>query len=209
LPIAVICGWLEIWKVEMAEGRLEKDFPGRPGRRSVLIADPVLALDAEIAQRLVREGFDVMVARRVSDAASQMAAAEISYCMTELRFSDGTGFDILRMIAGHHPSCRTIVHSGHCDIATAVAVARAGAADVLPKPMTTDFLLAVLLDRDLRHSGCMETLQGPNVVREEHIRQVLISCGANVSRTAHRLSMHRRTLQRMLEKSPSLRALVR
>lgn len=193
----------------MADERLDKDFPDRPGRRSVLIADPVQALDSEIVQRLVREGFDVMVARRVSDAANHMAARDISHCITELRFPDGTGLHILRMIAGHHPTCRTIVHSGHCDIATAVSVARAGAADVLPKPMTTDFVLAVLLDQDLRHSGCMETLQGPNLVREEHIRQVLISCGANVSSTARRLSMHRRTLQRMLEKSPSLRALVR
>jgi two-component system response regulator RegA len=179
------------------------------GRPTVLIADPALSPESVMVQKMIHDGFRVLFAQGIESAADHLLSAKISFCLTELRFDDGTAHDLLRMLAVHHPGCRTIVHSAYCDVPIAVALTRAGAADVLPKPMSADFVLTVLMEKDLRCASQIECLQGPNAVREEHIRQVLISCGANISRTAHRLSMHRRTLQRMLEKSDRLRALVR
>lgn len=193
----------------MAEDLADKKAPGACERPAVLIVDPSQTPETAMVQKLVHDGFQVFIAKNIGDAADHILSARMSFCMTELVFDDGEAHDLLRMLAVHHPGCRTIVHSAYCNVPAAVAVTRAGAADVLPKPMSVDFVLAILLERDMKCSSQVERLQGPDAVREEHIRQVLISCGANVSRTAHRLSMHRRTLQRMLEKSDSLRALVR
>lgn len=193
----------------MAEELFGKVLIGACERLTVLIVDPAQAPESDMVQKAVHGGFQVLIARNIEGATAHILSSRISFCVTELVFDDGEAHDVLQMLAAHHPGCRTIVHSAYCSVPTAVAMTRAGAADVLPKPMSVEFVLAILLEKDLRCSTRIECLQGPNAVRDEHIRQVLISCGANVSRTARRLSMHRRTLQRMLAKSDTLKVLVR
>lgn len=189
----------------MAEILFDKALDGTCERPTVLIVDPAQTPESDMVQKTVHDGFQVLIAKDIEGATAHILSSRIAFCLTELVFDDGEARNVLRMLAAHHPDCRTVVHSTYCNVPTAVALTRAGAADVLPKPMSVDFVLAILLEKDLRCSTRIECFQGPNAVREEHIRQMLISCGADVSRTARRLSMHRRTLQRMLEKSDSLR----
>lgn len=171
----------------------------------VLIADPAQSAGSPLVERLVTYGYDVLLATNLESAAGHIRSSSIGYCVTEIKFDDGTVGELLRLLSSYQPDCRTIVHSAYCNVATAVSATRAGAADVLPKPMAADFLLAILLQQDMPDLDGMACVQCPKVVREEHIRQMLHSYGSNVSRTADRLLMHRRTLQRMLAKTPELR----
>ncbi|MGV2140026.1 response regulator transcription factor [Agrobacterium sp. 16-2014-1-2a] len=193
----------------MADRFDERETSGGRRRPAILLADPSLSADSALVQTLLHGDYQVLIASDIDTAAEHIMSSDIHFCITELKFAEGTGIDILRMLSIRHPRCRTVVHSAHCDIATAVSVTRAGAADVLPKPLSAEFVLAILMEKDMGSSLQLACVEGPNVVRDEHIRQTLLSCGANITRTARRLSMHRRTLQRMVEKSPSLRALVR
>ena len=165
----------------------------------ILIADPACDENSTLVHRLRQEGYSVVIAGSVRMAINVANSQKVFFALTELSFEDGSGKDILAYLSKTHPYCRAIVH-------TAVWAAKAGAADVLPKPTAVDFLIAILLEKDLRKGGEFTGVQPPNEVREEHIRQVYLASGFNLSRTADRLMMHRRTLQRIMERSPSLRA---
>jgi two-component system response regulator RegA len=171
----------------------------------ILIADRACDESSTLVHRLRQEGYSVVIAGSVRMAISVVNSEKVFFALTELSFEDGSGKDILTYLAKMHPYCRAIVHTAYCDVKTAVWAAKAGAADVLPKPTAVDFLIAILLEKDLRKGGAFG-VQPPNEVREEHIRQVYLASGFNLSRTADRLMMHRRTLQRIMERSPSLRA---
>jgi two-component system response regulator RegA len=193
----------------MQNGRAQGKTGSAELQKIVLIVDPHKSRDSNLKKILEYKGHRVLLAKDVEAAAHHITTSPIDYCITELRFEDGKGHDILRLLAVHHPACRTIVHSQYCNISVAVALTQAGAADVLPKPMSESFVLAILFNEDIRRFSDQPCVPAPNAVREEHIRQVLISCGANVSRSARSLAMHRRTLQRMVDKSPMLRAVLR
>ncbi len=172
----------------------------------ILIADPACDESSTLVHRLRQEGYSVVIAGSVRMAINVANSQKVFFALTELSFEDGSGKDILAYLSKTHPYCRAIVHTAYCDVKTAVWAAKAGAADVLPKPTAVDFLIAILLEKDLRKGGEFTGVQPPNEVREEHIRQVYLASGFNLSRTADRLMMHRRTLQRIMERSPSLRA---
>lgn len=100
-----------------------------------------------------------------------------------------------------YPCCRTLVHSRFCNLSNSVQAIRSGASDVLPKPTDVDFLIDVLLKKDLLQPTSQSSFPAPDSIRQEYIRDVYMSCSANVARTARQLSMHRRTLQRILKRS--------
>lgn len=188
----------------------EQDVPTTSGSRdrlAILVADPSQNEQSTLVQRLRQEGYEVLVAPSLVSAISAIRSRKIFYAVTELGFDDGNGRGVIELVTALHPYCRTVVHTALCDVATAVWAAKAGAADVLPKPMAVDFLIGILLEKDLRKSGNLAGLQCPNAVRDEHIRQVYLSSGSNISRAADRLMMHRRTLQRIMGRSPSLKEL--
>jgi two-component system response regulator RegA len=177
------------------------EFSDQP---AILVADPSQSADSLLVQRLAHEGYRVLLASNIKQVIQIATSQPVFYAVTELGFQDGTGRELIEFLATRHPYCRTVVHSARCDVPTAVWATRAGAVDVLPKPMGVDFVIGILLEKDPRSCASLLALEKPNHVRDEHIRQVYLSCGSNITRAAHRLSMHRRTLQRMLFRSPIL-----
>ncbi len=177
-------------------------YPATVRRTAVLIADPEVGPASPLVEHLIANGFHVCLADTADTARRHLRERVISFAIVEFAFDDGEGFDLVQAIASSYPRCRTVVHSRFCNLANAVKAVKAGASDVLPKPTDVDFLVGVLLNKDLRQSVVLSSLPAPDSIRHEHIRDVYVSCGANVARAARQLSMHRRTLQRILKRSP-------
>ncbi len=116
------------------------------------------------------------------------------------RLDDGNGFEIVHALQQANPDCRIVMLTGYGNIATAVAAIKAGAVDYLPKPANADDIAASLLETKRPLPGPPKDPMSADRVRWEHIQRVFEQCGRNVSETARRLKMHRRTLQRILNK---------
>jgi len=117
-----------------------------------------------------------------------------------MRMQDGNGLEVISALKRRRPDSRGIVLTGYGNIATAVNAIKLGAVDYLAKPVDADDVLAALLALDHKSVELPENPMSADRVRWEHIQRVYEMCGRNVSETARRLSMHRRTLQRILAK---------
>ena len=117
-----------------------------------------------------------------------------------LRLDDGSGLQIVQALREARDDARVIVLTGYGNIATAVAAVKAGATDYLPKPADADQVEAALLERGEALPPPPNNPMSADRVRWEHIQRVYEQCDRNVSETARRLRMHRRTLQRILAK---------
>ena len=133
-----------------------------------------------------------------------MAALKISapaFAVLDMRLEDGTGLKVVEAIREIRPDSRVIMLTGYGNIATAVAAVKAGAVDYLSKPADADDVVKALLAAARGESPAPpENPMSADRVRWEHIQRVYELCGHNVSETARRLNMHRRTLQRILAK---------
>ncbi|GLR56774.1 DNA-binding response regulator [Rhizobium indigoferae] len=176
-------------------------YPAITRRTAVLIADPEVSPASPLVERLIGEGLDVCLSDKADAARRHLRERTASFAIVELVFDDGDGIDLVRDIANSYPRCRTLVHSRFCNLANAVQAIKLGASDVLPKPTDIDFLIGVLLNKDLRQPTFRSSFPAPDSIRHEHIRTIYMSCGANVARAARQLSMHRRTLQRILQRT--------
>ncbi|QWW72529.1 response regulator transcription factor [Rhizobium sp. WYJ-E13] len=172
-------------------------------RPTVLVVDPELAADSQLLGLLSQRAHESLVADSLEVARGIMVEREISFMVMELKFSDGDAFEFVREVASRHYGCRTIVHSRFCNVPVAVALSRLGVADILPKPTDFRYLLALLFDDDLA-SAHWSSFPAPKRLKRQHIRDVYFACGSNIARTAKLLSMHRRTLQKMIKKEPEL-----
>ena len=132
-----------------------------------------------------------------------MAAVKTSppaFAVLDMRLEDGNGLQVCEAIQGARPDARVIMLTGYGAIATAVQAIKAGAVDYLPKPADADDVVRALLARPDAAPAPPENPMSADRVRWEHIQRVYELCGHNVSETARRLNMHRRTLQRILAK---------
>jgi two-component system response regulator RegA len=120
--------------------------------------------------------------------------------VVDLRLADGSGLDVVPEIKKSRPDCRVVILTGYGNIATAVAAIKSGAIDYLPKPADADQVEAALLEHRDALPPPPEQPMTADRVRWEHIQRVYEQCDRNVSETARRLRMHRRTLQRILAK---------
>jgi len=170
-------------------------------RRFVLIVDPAIDSRSELVQTLEDEGYDVLLASSVGAARRYVSGEMISYALLELRLADESTFDLIKEIKVRHPQARVLVHSAYCNVPTAVRATKAGATDVLPKPVDIRFVMRLLLGDDYPFSDVAGQLPCPDTIRKEHIRAVYTACNRNVARAARELSMHRRTLQRLLNRT--------
>ena len=123
-----------------------------------------------------------------------------AYAVIDLRLEDGNGLDVVEALRERRPDCRIVVLTGYGAIATAVAAVKIGAADYLSKPADANDVTNALLARGEAMPAPPENPMSADRVRWEHIQRVYEMCDRNVSETARRLSMHRRTLQRILAK---------
>jgi two-component system response regulator RegA len=173
----------------------------------LLAADPTLLLvddDKAFLGRLERamekRGFAVRSADTVAAGITAVEDKAPAYAVVDLRLEDGNGLDIVDALHRKRPDARAVVLTGYGNIATAVTAVRLGAVDYLAKPADADDVILALLAVGGSQPALPENPMSADRVRWEHIQRVYELCERNVSETARRLNMHRRTLQRILAK---------
>jgi two-component system response regulator RegA len=170
-----------------------------PGAK-LLIVDDDEAFRERLARAMERRGFVVQVAASVASGKTTASETPPDYAVVDLRLGDGSGLDVVEALRASVPNVRVIVLTGYGNIATAVAAMKAGAIDYLPKPADADAIEAALLSLNRPLPPPPEQPMSADRVRWEHIQRIYEQCDRNVSETARRLNMHRRTLQRILAK---------
>ncbi|MGB2051200.1 MAG: ActR/PrrA/RegA family redox response regulator transcription factor [Candidatus Puniceispirillaceae bacterium] len=168
--------------------------------RKLLILDDDNALRRMLTRAMEQREFTVMAAAGVQEALSHIQHQVPDYAILDLKLEDGNGLEVVRSLQSLNPACRVIILTGFGNIATAVAAVKAGALDYLPKPANPDEIVSALLQTEGGLPAPPEDPMSADRVRWEHIQRVFEQCDRNVSETARRLKMHRRTLQRILAK---------
>ena len=168
--------------------------------RSLLIIDDDKAFRLRLARAMEKRGFDVEAAETVEEGIAMVRSLRPAFAVVDLRLEDGNGLDIVGALHEVRPEARAVMLTGYGNIATAVAAVKAGAIDYLAKPADADDVANALLAVDGEKPAPPENPMSADRVRWEHIQRVYERCGRNVSETARRLNMHRRTLQRILAK---------
>lgn len=178
----------------------ERKQPPENGRR-LLIVDDDGPFRNRLAQAMQKRGFIPALADSVAAGVAVASTQPPDFAIVDLRLMDGSGLDVVSALHAARADMRVVILTGYGNIATAVAAVKMGAIDYLPKPADADAIAAVLL------KGNAESIPVPpeepmsaNRVRWEHIQRVYEQSDRNVSETARRLRMHRRTLQRILAK---------
>lgn len=167
---------------------------------SLLIVDDDAPFLRRLARAMESRGFTVELAGSVAEGISKAREAAPAYAVVDLRLGDGTGLDVIEAIRERRSDTRIIVLTGYGNIATAVTAVKLGALDYLAKPADADDVYLALTQRPGEKAEIPENPMSADRIRWEHIQRVYESCERNVSETARRLNMHRRTLQRILAK---------
>src|SRR5437660_2294511 len=168
--------------------------------RSLLIVEDDKAFLERLARAMEVRGFVVTTAETVADGVARIGRAAPAFAVVDLRLSDGNGLDVVSALKAKRPDARVIVLTGYGNIATAVTAVKMGAVDYLAKPADADDVVAALLATGPEKSELPANPMSADRVRWEHIQRIYEMCNRNVSETARRLNMHRRTLQRILAK---------
>jgi len=171
-----------------------------PGERSVLVVEDDRSFLQRLAKALESRGFAVTTAESVADGLLQVERAAPEFAVVDMRLGDGNGLDVISALKLRRPDARGIILTGYGNIATAVNAVKLGAVDYLAKPVDADDVVAALLAHENQKIEPPENPMSADRVRWEHIQRIYELCGRNVSETARRLNMHRRTLQRILAK---------
>jgi two-component system response regulator RegA len=170
------------------------------GDRSLLIVEDDKLFLARLARAMETRGFKVTTAESVADGLLQVEQNPPAFAVVDMRLGDGNGLDVISALKRRRADARGIVLTGYGNIATAVNAVKLGAVDYLAKPADADDVVNALLAVDGRKAEPPEHPMSADRVRWEHIQRIYELCGRNVSETARRLNMHRRTLQRILAK---------
>jgi two-component system response regulator RegA len=153
-----------------------------------------------IARAMESRGFDVETAESVAEGLAKVQIRPPKYAVVDMRLGDGNGLDVLEAIRNKREDTKMVVLTGYGNIATAVTAVKLGAVDYLAKPADADDVVAALTRGPDEKAGPPDNPMSADRVRWEHIQRVYEMCDRNVSETARRLNMHRRTLQRILAK---------
>ncbi len=167
--------------------------------KTLLLLDDDAPLRTRLGRALEGRGFQVTLAGSVSEAIGAVKSSAPAFAVLDMRLEDGSGLGVVEAIHAARPDAKVIMLTGYGNIASAVAAVKAGAVDYLPKPADADDVVRALLARE-DGPAPPENPMSADRVRWEHIQRVYELCGHNVSETARRLNMHRRTLQRILAK---------
>jgi len=172
---------------------------------SILLVDDDVTLRERLARALRERGYDVRTAGSADEAMEQVRADSPELAVLDLRMPGRSGLDLLREMREHDPATRILVLTGYGSIATAVEATKLGAEGYLPKPVDADELLAAFARSGTQPAP--DHFETPSLARAEweHIQRVLADCGGNISEAARRLGIHRRSLQRKLQKYPPAR----
>ena len=168
--------------------------------RRLLIVDDDAPLCQRLARAMERRGFIVATADSVASGVAAVNENTPAFAVVDLRLADGSGLEIVKTLRKARPGARIVMLTGYGNIATAVAAVKAGAIDYLAKPADADDVINALLSTGSTLPPPPHNPMSADRVRWEHIQRVFEQCDRNVSETARRLKMHRRTLQRILGK---------
>ena len=181
------------------ETRIRPQPPLGPDR-SLLIVDDDEPFLKRLARAMEKRGFEVETAGSVAEGRAAATSRPPAYAVVDLRLEDGNGLDVVEALRQRRPDGRIVVLTGYGAIATAVAAVKVGATDYLSKPADANEITDALLAEGGDLPPPPENPMSADRVRWEHIQRIYELCDRNVSETARRLGMHRRTLQRILAK---------
>ena len=167
---------------------------------SLLIVDDDVPFLRRLARAMETRGFSVEIAESVAEGIAKAKTRPPKHAVVDLRLGDGSGLDVIEAIRARRDDTRIIMLTGYGNIATAVNAVKLGAVDYLAKPADADDIFAALVQKAGERAEPPENPMSADRVRWEHIQRVYEMCERNVSETARRLNMHRRTLQRILAK---------
>jgi len=176
--------------------------------RPLLLLDDDVTFVRVLARALVSRGFEVLTANNFDEARALARRRHPRYCVLDLKLGEENGLRLIPELHAMVPDIRVLLLTGYASIATAVEAIKRGAHDYLAKPVDADAVVRALLDGDNADGDDNEPPDAPESplalrrLEWEHIQRVLTECDGNISETARRLGMHRRTLQRKLSKHP-------
>ncbi len=168
--------------------------------KTLLLLDDDGPLRNRLGRALESRGFQTTLCEFVSEALTAVRSVPPAFAVLDMRLEDGTGLKVVEALREARPDARIVMLTGYGNIATAVAAVKAGAVDYLSKPADADDVAKALLAQAGSSPAPPDNPMSADRVRWEHIQRVYELCGHNVSETARRLNMHRRTLQRILAK---------
>ncbi|MCF7518000.1 MULTISPECIES: response regulator [unclassified Pseudoalteromonas] len=172
----------------------------------LLIIEDDINLANTLARRFVKQGFECELAHSSKQALEKLAIFEASHFLVDLKIGDDNGLTLIKPIRTQFPTARIVLLTGFASIASAVEAIRLGADDYLPKPVDFNSLIKIILGDVEANSSVSDTqssqVMSPERLEWEHIQHVLHRNEGNISQTARQLNMHRRTLQRKLQKKP-------
>jgi two-component system response regulator RegA len=169
-------------------------------RRKLLLVDDDAPLRKNLMRAFEREGFEVATAGSLREAYEVVADFAPEFAVLDLNLEDGYGMELVANLQELRPGVRIVILTGYDSIASSLVALKAGAAGYLAKPVRAEQVVAALLGEGAEPAEPAERPMSADRVRWEHIQRVFEQCNRNVSETARRLSMHRRTLQRILSK---------
>ena len=178
---------------------LSADIAALPDR-TLLVLDDDAPLRTRLGRALEQRGFETTLVGSVAEALASVKTHPPAYAVLDMRLEDGSGLRVVEAVREARPDAKVIMLTGYGNIATAVAAVKSGAIDYLSKPADADDVVKALLAVGDAAPEPPENPMSADRVRWEHIQRVYELCGHNVSETARRLNMHRRTLQRILAK---------
>ncbi|MFZ1924053.1 MAG: response regulator [Xanthobacteraceae bacterium] len=171
-----------------------------PDADKLLIVDHDVAVLQCLASALQKRGFEVIAAQSVAEATIHIHSSAPALAVVGMRFDDGCGLDVVAALKQRRPDARAVVQTSYGSLATVVGAVKAGAVDYLIKPADPDDIVSALSAPAGGKAVPPHHPLSADRARWEHIRNIYEQCGRNVSETARRLAMHRRTLQRILAK---------
>ena len=168
--------------------------------KSLLIVDDDNPFRQRLARAMEKKGFSVIQAEGVKAGLESVKVKKPAFAVVDLRLNDGNGIEVVKEIQKSNTNSRIIMLTGYGNIPTAVAAIKEGAIDYIAKPADADDVEKALLADPNKKPAPPENPMSADRVKWEHIHRVFELCNRNVSETARRLKMHRRTLQRILSK---------
>tara|TARA_B100000029_G_scaffold417994_1_gene422875 strand:- start:1018 stop:1545 length:528 start_codon:yes stop_codon:yes gene_type:complete len=166
----------------------------------LIIIDDDLPFRDRLTRSMEKKGFNVEAFGNVKNSIKRINEKNFDYAIVDMRLEDGSGLEIIKIIKINNPKSRSLLLTGYGNIATAVAAIKTGAIDYLPKPAEIDQIYEALINSKETLPPMPKNPMTADRIRWEHIQRIFIQCNRNVSETARRLRMHRRTLQRILNK---------
>ncbi|EPX61274.1 Dna binding response regulator PrrA (RegA) [Cystobacter fuscus DSM 2262] len=178
--------------------------PSLSSAPTLLLVDDEAVFRERLARAFRERGFEVGTAGSYEEALALATRESPEVAVVDLRMPGRGGLELVRALHALDGSTRIIVLTGYGSIATAVEAVKLGAFNYLPKPADVDDLLLAFSRGPGEAAHVTEDFQPPSLARAEweHIQRVLSDCGGNISEAARRLGLHRRSLQRKLQKYP-------